>query len=54
LDLDKEQLDKSKQKVQGKNTMKTTVWQGVRKFKNWCKKRKITADLNRVTVFTRV
>ena len=47
-DLNNELLDEIEQKAQAKNTKKATEW-GVRKFKKWCKKRKISVDLKTVS-----
>ena len=46
-DLDNKQLDEIGQKTQVKNTKRATEW-GVKKFDQWCKKRKITVDLKTV------
>ena len=48
-DLDNEQLDEIEQQAQAKNTKRATEW-GVKKFKKWCEKRKITVDLKTVSL----
>ena len=46
-DFDNEQLDEIEQKVQAKNTKRTTEL-GLKKFEKWCKERKITVHLKPV------